>query len=599
MSSHNEDPDEPLSARKPKILNFGFVRSTQSLGNLFQQNLSLETTRLEETRHLTALCQEFAPHLSDVFPYLCSSGSSSNSSPSGNSLSSSGHASSVETGLAFQEATRSYTASSEVASVLNEFLQVLTDLEDAQGDLREAIQQHVEQLGSSISKAGGEVAIGKLELGRYQQMATQLKSKEEHIEKRSFSHHPSSPKALMALNKERDAFKQSLLDCAAAALTSTSDLNRAAELRLVDFLSSIMLAFQNFFSKSAVGMDIHIGRLQSSFALLRSEQVSLDQKNKVVKSGYLCKKGSERRNWKKRFFILKLGKLIYYSDEHARDPLGLVSLWGASVSPASPGGDSGKSSRAHSFIIQSGERTFVASAASAEEMALWMTSVLASCISPSSDAQGADTKPDEPSPRPESATKPILDLAFSPPSLESSPFNSHEPSSSSSPSDRLASSSPRPDEHLPISPPSPSVSPAGSDRLPSSTPPPTSPDAADTPAPATAAARSGWTPVALRVKASVKDETPLLAMSRLNSPHVGARTEARTPPELDPSLRDNSDSLASEPSEVIICSLTLSSDSENDSSYDESDEEDEEDLPPPPSDPAPHPGTSSASPASE
>lgn len=35
----------------------------------------------------------------------------------------------------------------------------------------------------------------------------------------------------------------------------------------------------------------------------------------VLKSGYLLKKGERRKNWKKRFFVLRPDRLCYYKDD--------------------------------------------------------------------------------------------------------------------------------------------------------------------------------------------------------------------------------------------------------------------------------------------
>ena len=36
---------------------------------------------------------------------------------------------------------------------------------------------------------------------------------------------------------------------------------------------------------------------------------------KAIKSGYLKKKGEQRRNWKKRWFVLRPEKLSYYKND--------------------------------------------------------------------------------------------------------------------------------------------------------------------------------------------------------------------------------------------------------------------------------------------
>jgi len=40
------------------------------------------------------------------------------------------------------------------------------------------------------------------------------------------------------------------------------------------------------------------------------------------KEGYLVKKGHRRRNWQRRFFVLKDGVLQYYENENSEKPKG-------------------------------------------------------------------------------------------------------------------------------------------------------------------------------------------------------------------------------------------------------------------------------------
>jgi len=47
--------------------------------------------------------------------------------------------------------------------------------------------------------------------------------------------------------------------------------------------------------------------------------------------GYLFKKGHVVKNWKKRWFILKDGKLFYFRSKEDKEPTGIIPLKGASV----------------------------------------------------------------------------------------------------------------------------------------------------------------------------------------------------------------------------------------------------------------------------
>ncbi len=46
----------------------------------------------------------------------------------------------------------------------------------------------------------------------------------------------------------------------------------------------------------------------------------------IVCEGFLTKKGHKRRNWKKRFFILRDGEISYYAKKGASEPKGVISL---------------------------------------------------------------------------------------------------------------------------------------------------------------------------------------------------------------------------------------------------------------------------------
>lgn len=45
---------------------------------------------------------------------------------------------------------------------------------------------------------------------------------------------------------------------------------------------------------------------------------------RLVKSGYLMKKGERRKTWKKRWFVLRTEKLAYYKDDKVSGPRGIL-----------------------------------------------------------------------------------------------------------------------------------------------------------------------------------------------------------------------------------------------------------------------------------
>jgi len=49
------------------------------------------------------------------------------------------------------------------------------------------------------------------------------------------------------------------------------------------------------------------------------------------KDGFLFKLGHVVKNWKKRWFVLKDGKLFYYRSKEDKEPTGIIPLKGASV----------------------------------------------------------------------------------------------------------------------------------------------------------------------------------------------------------------------------------------------------------------------------
>eukprot|EP01103_Thecamoeba_quadrilineata_P012927 TRINITY_DN3458_c0_g1_i1.p1 TRINITY_DN3458_c0_g1~~TRINITY_DN3458_c0_g1_i1.p1 ORF type:complete len:790 (+),score=163.65 TRINITY_DN3458_c0_g1_i1:19-2388(+) len=87
----------------------------------------------------------------------------------------------------------------------------------------------------------------------------------------------------------------------------------------------------------------------------------------VVKSGFLQKKGGERRNWKTRWFVLKKAYLGYFKKPLDPTPKGAIHLAGVAV---------GVSTRkANCFAIRTALRTYFLCAQNKAEQDLWMAAI--------------------------------------------------------------------------------------------------------------------------------------------------------------------------------------------------------------------------------
>eukprot|EP01133_Synstelium_polycarpum_P007297 gene7297-8485_t len=69
------------------------------------------------------------------------------------------------------------------------------------------------------------------------------------------------------------------------------------------------------------------------FSVSASKQASITiQIGEIVKQGYLTKKGAMRRNWTKRWFVLKQGYLFYFKTSRDKKPKGIIQLLNVIVS---------------------------------------------------------------------------------------------------------------------------------------------------------------------------------------------------------------------------------------------------------------------------
>ncbi|WVQ80495.1 hypothetical protein IAT38_002600 [Cryptococcus sp. DSM 104549] len=91
---------------------------------------------------------------------------------------------------------------------------------------------------------------------------------------------------------------------------------------------------------------------------------------RVVKSGYLWKKQERRKAWKKRWFVLRTGKLAYYKDEKEYSLKRVLDLHQVhTVAPVTV------KKHPHSFGIVVPKRTFFVKAASANDMEEWVHAI--------------------------------------------------------------------------------------------------------------------------------------------------------------------------------------------------------------------------------
>lgn len=88
--------------------------------------------------------------------------------------------------------------------------------------------------------------------------------------------------------------------------------------------------------------------------------------------GFLTKKGHKRRNWKKRWFVLRDGEISYYAKKGAADPKGTISLVGSGVSVITM--DSSPASNFR-FMIITPEQIFPIYAECEADREKWMKAV--------------------------------------------------------------------------------------------------------------------------------------------------------------------------------------------------------------------------------
>ncbi|XP_032222069.2 pleckstrin homology domain-containing family A member 1 isoform X4 [Nematostella vectensis] len=101
-----------------------------------------------------------------------------------------------------------------------------------------------------------------------------------------------------------------------------------------------------------------------------SESVAGTRGIKVIKDGYLVKKGAVVKNWKKRYFKLDLVKFSYYEKDTDRDPIRTIPTVDISEARVSKIVDGG--TKEHMFEVVTPHRTFYLQAYTDADMQSWI-----------------------------------------------------------------------------------------------------------------------------------------------------------------------------------------------------------------------------------
>mmetsp|Transcript_802 Transcript_802/g.1009 ORF Transcript_802/g.1009 Transcript_802/m.1009 type:complete len:115 (-) Transcript_802:13-357(-) len=91
---------------------------------------------------------------------------------------------------------------------------------------------------------------------------------------------------------------------------------------------------------------------------------------KIVKQGYLVKKGAKRKNWKTRWFILRPKAIEYYADPMDSRPKGVIPISSTVTVDLAVG-----QTKPNAFQIQTKARTFFISAGNSTLRDQWITSI--------------------------------------------------------------------------------------------------------------------------------------------------------------------------------------------------------------------------------
>ena len=165
------------------------------------------------------------------------------------------------------------------------------------------------------------------------------------------------------------------------------------------------------FLQSPAADDGKAGPLRTSSALqIRNllESSSLSALS-IQRQGYLVKKGGNRRNWRRRWFVLNAKELSYFADQTSAAPLGTIPLAKIrAVAQAVPETYVALDKEVFDFTIALASRTFLLRAASATDMDQWIAAIeaeiAAASRSPSSSADAIDPSLSSPSRSPPTAS---------------------------------------------------------------------------------------------------------------------------------------------------------------------------------------------------
>jgi len=111
-------------------------------------------------------------------------------------------------------------------------------------------------------------------------------------------------------------------------------------------------------------------------------KIKVDEFNKTIREGWLEKQGLFVKNWKRRYFDLKKGSLLYYAKPQDKVSRGIISLVQASVVlPSHPGMMILNSEYPpFCFGVKTGARMYVIKCRDNEEREEWMISIKQNCI---------------------------------------------------------------------------------------------------------------------------------------------------------------------------------------------------------------------------
>ncbi|RKP09730.1 hypothetical protein THASP1DRAFT_28470 [Thamnocephalis sphaerospora] len=116
---------------------------------------------------------------------------------------------------------------------------------------------------------------------------------------------------------------------------------------------------------------------QDGLALSKEQQKEVEHEQ-ILHSGYLLKRAQKRKQWRRRWFVLRSNKLVYYKDQKEYKLLGIVPLdqiLACAEVQRKEKPKKRKSKRANVFGIVTTERKFYFSVESPEEMLSWLRAI--------------------------------------------------------------------------------------------------------------------------------------------------------------------------------------------------------------------------------